>query len=191
MGRWLELADRLEAEACAVSVISADREASDTIDTIGTAPAARPMSPSRNLRNNSAPIVPADIVDGVARLGGQPAPRISNPPVWPEIVADAQRLVADGWAAKAMALGWSALDLFGACGDVGHQDDNHGLAVWLARRRLLAINETIAVVSADIVGVNVPALSLHRLLFNRRDMTGCVLLWELRDIQRERMRGVS
>jgi len=100
MGRWLDLAARLEkeAEGCANSANNANGSFSEcfgTNDTIGTAG------------------VPTFIALGLHRLRSMPTPRVTNPAVWPEIVADASRLAQEGWAAKAIDLSWDALHLFG------------------------------------------------------------------------------
>jgi len=60
---------------------------------------------------------------------------------------DAVRLIRDGWAEKALALGWTDLDLFG----VGAKDswDFSGLAVWLQGRELLALTPDDAVVRTE------------------------------------------
>lgn len=68
-----------------------------------------------------------------------PPARIKDRGVWREIVDDALGLARDGWAATAMALGWSAYDLFGTGPDDSNQYD--GLAVWLAGRAVAMLDE--------------------------------------------------
>jgi hypothetical protein len=69
------------------------------------------------------------------------APALEQPDVWPEIVADALHLAEDGWAEKAIALGWQPMHLWGA-----HLYEP-GLAVWLRGRRILMIDATHCAVS--------------------------------------------
>lgn len=85
--------------------------------------------------------LPDELQEGLSRLEHMPAPkRLARSEVWPTIVADALRLAREGWAEKALALGWTPADLFGC----GSQDswDFEGLAVWLDGR-------TIALIDAD------------------------------------------
>ncbi|WP_305171856.1 hypothetical protein [Sphingomonas aurea] len=88
--------------------------------------------------------LPAHLSADLRRLERLPAPRaIQRVENWREVVADAMRLARGGWAASALALGWTAADLFG----VGSRDswDCEGLAVWLRGRSLLLIDEHRAV----------------------------------------------
>jgi hypothetical protein len=61
---------------------------------------------------------------------------------WPQVKADAARIVAEGWAAQALALGWDPLELFG-CGPRSSADFA-GLAIWLAGRPLVLIDDASA-----------------------------------------------
>jgi hypothetical protein len=153
MSRWLELAASMQAddEPRANSVTSANMQPNGTNDANGTAP------------------LPADVLTGLRRLRTMAAPRITRLEVWPQIVADAQQLVDDGWAQQALALGWHELELFG----VGAKSsaDFEGLAVWLAGRRLILIDDRSAI-AADGDG---------RSYFNRPpnfDPSGAAYLWE-------------
>jgi len=116
------------------------------------------------------PELPAACADGLRRLPSMPSPRLVRPDLWPVVVSDALGLACDGWAAKAMALGWTDLDLFGAVPNRDGDPAGEGLAVWLAGRRLLALCSTYAVVE-DVGG--------GRSYFNRRQAKGAVLLWRL------------
>ena len=80
-----------------------------------------------------------DLILGLKRLRAMPLPRIRRPELWGEIKADALRIATDGWAAQAMALGWSALDLFGV--EPSSDPDEFSLAVDLASRPILAVDE--------------------------------------------------
>lgn len=112
------------------------------------------------------PALPPSIIMGLHRLTG-PVPRVvADPSVWAEIVADAHRLRDEGWAAIAVALGWSALDLW------GHGPEHDGLSVWLCSRRVTLLDAASAVVE------NGPD---RRAQFtrDRGGMPGAKLLWEL------------
>jgi hypothetical protein len=80
-----------------------------------------------------------DLADSLRSLERLPAPRLTRPAVWSEIVRDALSLARDGWAAKALALGWSAHDLF-ATGPT-NSDQFDGLAVWLEGRTIALLDE--------------------------------------------------
>ena len=97
------------------------------------------------------------------------APRLIRPEAWPVAVSDALGLAQAGWASKALALGWSAEDLFGAVTDRDGYADADGLAVWLCGRPVLAICETFASVGHE----------MGRAYFNRSDRLGDTLLWEV------------
>ena len=93
-----------------------------------------------------------------------------RPDLWPLVVADALGLARDGWAAKAMALGWTDPDLFGAVPDPDGDPAGDGLAVWLGGRKLLAITAEYAV-AEDVGG--------GRSYFNRSTRLGTTLLWDI------------
>ena len=116
------------------------------------------------------PELPAACMGGLRRLQSMSSPRLLRPDLWPRVVSDALRLGRDGWAAKAMALGWTDLDLFGAVPDADGDSAGDGLAVWLAGRKLLALTAAYAVVDDGDGG---------RAYFNRREAAGAVLLWSL------------
>ncbi|MEO6247025.1 MAG: DUF3987 domain-containing protein [Sphingomicrobium sp.] len=84
-------------------------------------------------------------------------------------VAGAVRLADEGWAAKALALGWDELELFGAVPDADGDPAGDGLAVWLNGRELLAMTADYAVAAQ-------PGGWAY---FNRRQSSGAVLLWAL------------
>lgn len=73
-----------------------------------------------------------------------PTPRLKDRTRWRPVVADADRLVTEGWAAQAFALGWHPLELFG-WGLTG-EDRYDGLAVWLAGRRIIVLDDSSVVV---------------------------------------------
>jgi hypothetical protein len=108
--------------------------------------------------------LPALLAAGLERLRTLPPPRTTNPEGWSRIVADAQRIADHGWAIQALQLGWGPLDLFGVSAD----PDGLSLAVWLAGRRLVLIDERTAIA----------ATGSDRHVYNRRPCDG-VLLWNV------------
>ena len=114
--------------------------------------------------------LPSDVAAGVCQLKVMHLPRLLKPDGWPIVMADAALLVLSGWAAKALALGWTDLDLFGAVPDPLGDPAGDGLAVWMAGRKLLAITAEYAV--ADDGGAG-------RSYFNRGSAEGTALLWQL------------
>lgn len=149
MGKWLDLAARLEADS------GDNRDNSPTFGAnVPNVPASLPLS----------------VVQGLNRLRRMAAPRVRNPDRWPLVTSDALSLARDGWGAKALALGWTDLDLFGAVPDPHGDPAGDGLVVWLAGRKLLALCASFAV--ADDGGGG-------RSYFNRREGEGAVVMWSL------------
>jgi len=157
MGKWLERARQLEAEdVCANSVISANSPPNGPNGPIGT--------------GDVSPFPPADIARGIAKLRTMAVPRGVDRQAWRVAVADAARIVTDGWLEQALAAGWTAIDLFGVEPAGSDDDYRHGLAAWLGGRPLVLLDADSAIARVDG----------HRSIFNRkRDRTGTVLLWEL------------
>lgn len=147
MGKWRELAEQLEAH--------------DNSDISANSP---PIV--ANVTNVTG--LPAAIVEGLERLRVMAAPRVQNPVAWRVSVTDAIALAQDGWAARALSLGWSALDVFGAVADPGGSAGDDGLATWLQGRKLSVISATFALAEADG----------GKFYFNRHDRGGTRLLWE-------------
>lgn len=114
--------------------------------------------------------LPPDLVDGLKCLASLAAPRLRAPEVWPEVVNDARRLVAEGWAAKALGLGWSPLDLFGGVTDPDGDATADGLAVRLRGRPILALCSAFATVGSQ---------SGTRTYLYRGNNIGARLLWEI------------
>ena len=83
--------------------------------------------------------LPADILMGLQALRDEPAPNITRPEAWDEIVADAVTLAVDGWARRALALGWDPLELFGCAPDPEGDDDRLGVAASLCGRQVLRL----------------------------------------------------
>ena len=156
MGKWSDLA-RATIES---------REGGDNRDNRDNSTKIRPIV-------SNVPIVPhelpAAIVLGLRKLEAMPVPRINNPKVWPDVVADALLLEAQGWAATAISLGWSPLQLWGVSPLADPYDDEHGLAVWTTARPVVLIDEATAIVRDGT----------RRHIYRRHDMTGARLLWDL------------
>jgi hypothetical protein len=94
--------------------------------------------------------LPHDLAAALRRLETlQPPRKIERSENWQGVVAGAMMLAREGWAAKALALGWTAGDLFG----VGARDDwdFQGLAVWLDERRIVMLDESQAIARGDDV----------------------------------------
>ncbi len=161
MGKWLDLAAQLEAEA----------GSGDNRDDRDNSTANVPNVP------NVPQSLPAAIRAGLATLQTMAAPRITRPETWPGVVADAVRLASDGWAAQTIALGWTPLDLFGAITDPEGDPAADGLAVWLDGRRILLLDERTCIVAAGAGA---------RAVFTRREPAGAVLLWDISKRKDER-----
>ncbi len=117
------------------------------------------------------PELPPACADGLRRLRSMPSPRLMRPDAWPQVVSDALGLADNGWAANAMALGWTDLDLFGAVTDRHGYADADGLAVWLDGRKLLALTAEYAGADDGNGGKS---------YFNRCNRLGETLLWNIR-----------
>ena len=115
-------------------------------------------------------LLPPAVADGLTLLRSMRAPRLAQPDRWPVAASDALRLASDGWAAKAIALGWSQLDLFGAVPAPDGDPDADGLAVKLGGRTVLAICASFATVSSSGVA---------RTYLHRGNNAGAVLMWAL------------
>jgi len=118
--------------------------------------------------------LPDALATSLRTLEYMPAPKkIHRAENWRAVVADALTIARSGWAAKALALGWTAGDLYG----IGPRDDWEfsGLAVWLRGRPIVLLDERYAIVTD--VG--------HRASFRRGGMghgihpaMTPVMLWE-------------
>lgn len=156
----------------------------DRLQAIAAAPVVG--EPSKGAKGGSDPFaglaagrfrgLPAACAAGLVRLSDMATPSITRPEVWMPIVSDALRLATDGWAAQALALGWTELDLWGCSPVCGGNAAHDGLAVWIDGRRPLLIDETSCMVEA---GPGAHAI------FNRRRSAGSVFLWDLgkRDVR--------
>ena len=95
-----ELRARLrQHKAEIVALLSAAEPANDA------APDGPPMQSVAGL--------PREIADGVHAILSADGAQGIPPQRWPRVQRDAARLVEGGWAQQALALGWTAADLFG------------------------------------------------------------------------------
>jgi hypothetical protein len=88
--------------------------------------------------------LPVSLATDLRRLEGLPPPKgLEKAGNWRGVVLDALTIARDGWASKALALGWQPRDLFG----IGPRDDwdFQGLAVWLDGNRMFLLDERRAV----------------------------------------------
>lgn len=161
MSRWLDLAARMQA---------GDEPRANSANSANSCPEPVAEGPNGTNGTNGTTPLPTDIVAGLKRLGGMAAPRITRPEVWPQVVADAQRLVAEGWAAQAIGLGWAPLHLWGCSPEKGGNEAQDGLAVVLAGRRIVLLDDRSAIIES--------AAGTRR-VFNVLPMAGAVMLWEL------------
>ena len=156
---WRDLLPKVLAEREAQAVSSVSSVSSDNGEE------SRPNGP------NGANGAPAAIIAGLQRLRAMRCPVGADKVVWRRVSKDALRLLDEGWAAKAMALGWSDLDLFGAVPDPAGDPYSDGLAIWMKGRPLLALTAEYAVADDDNGG---------RSYFNRMVRSGACLLWDLK-----------
>jgi hypothetical protein len=145
-------------------------DACDNSDNSDVSSDSGPQTPPIVTNVTNVTGIRPDLLAGLERLKRAAAPRTSNPECWPVVVADALRLAADGWAAQALKLGWSPLDLFGAVTDKRGDPNSDGLAVKLCGRPLLALCASFATVR-DGPG--------SRTYLYRGSNAGTRLLWEL------------
>jgi hypothetical protein len=132
---------------------------------------AKVSPPLATLATLAGDRLPRDVRDGLQLLQSLKPPHITRPQVWFAVVADAVRLAEDGWAAQAIGLGWSPLDLWGCSPVPGGNADQDGLAVWIDGRRILLLDADCCIVEAG------PSA---RSVFNRRSVAlGGVLLWNI------------
>lgn len=160
MGKWLDLAARLEEEAATGAVRSIRSiRSNDRVDS----PPNDPNGPNRTAS------LPEPFSRGLAALRSMPAPRMKQPEFWPIIVRDCVSLETNGWASRALALGWHPLNLWGVSEAVGGIADLEGLGVWLCGRRILLLDASSCIVADS---------SHSRAIFHCRPMEGATLICE-------------
>jgi hypothetical protein len=111
--------------------------------------------------------------EALARLDPACPPPCEIPPTrWLRFIDDCGRFLDDGWAARAEALGWGPLELFG-CDRIKPfaRLDRAGLLWLIDGRKLLALTADTAAIATHSGG---------KLTYYRRQLeTGRVLAWEL------------
>jgi hypothetical protein len=157
MGKWTELAARLEreAEACDVSDISANRSVEGANVAIVT-----------NVTATGSPVV-AVWRDALASLDPDDAPACIRPDRWRRLLLDADAFLTD-WGNQAAALGWSTIDLFGCSPGFARRLDRDGLVTGLEGRVVTMMTDTHAMIDAGD-----GKLWRHE----RRDRPGAVTWW--------------
>ena len=101
--------------------------------------------------NDAAPVaqsvdgLPLEIADGVHAILSADGARGIPPQRWPRVQRDAARLVEGGWAREALALGWTAADLF-SCDRRApwHRLDRAGLVLLTGGHEIVELTEEVA-----------------------------------------------
>ena len=109
--------------------------------------AAEPASDAapKILAGETSTGLPREIADGVrailSAVGAQGIP----PQRWPRVQRDVVRLVEGGWLERALALGWTAADLFGSDRRAPwHRLDRAGLVLLTGGHELVELTEDVA-----------------------------------------------
>lgn len=95
----------------------------------------------------SAADLPPEIVDGVRAILSADGARGIPPQRWPRVQRDVVRLIEAGWLERALALGWSAADLFG-CDQRApwHRLDRSGLVLLLGGHEIVGLSSDVATI---------------------------------------------
>ena len=87
--------------------------------------------------------LPREIADGVRAILSADGARGIPPQRWPRVQRDAARLVEGGWLERALALGWTAADLFGCDRRAPwHRLDRAGLVLLTGGHEIVELTET-------------------------------------------------
>jgi hypothetical protein len=111
----------------------------------------RPMVSAPPLRAVGAYGLSAELIANLSRLRDmEPPSGFLDRTGWSRTVNDALLLARRGWAASALALGWSLHDIYG----VGPRNSREfeGLAIWLGGRRLVLMDQHCAVTAGGALG---------------------------------------
>jgi hypothetical protein len=119
--------------------------------------------------------VPADWIVGVAKLDPERPPGDVPPGHWRRFIENCQTFLVSGWAARAAALGWDALDLFGADNHKPYARFDHAGLLWMVGgKSLIELSAESAIIETARAGVRLT----FRLAANRsRSEIG--LAWDL------------
>jgi TubC N-terminal docking domain len=134
--------------------------------------------PAKDATSDGPPIqsvagLPQEIAEGVHALLSADRARGIPPQRWPQVQRDAARLAEGGWAQQALALGWSAADLFG-CDQRApwYRLDRSGLVLLTGGREVVELTVDVAALRTSTGSV---------LRYRRRPPARppAALLWEL------------
>jgi TubC N-terminal docking domain len=117
--------------------------------------------------------LPREIADGVRAILSADGARRIPPQRWPRVQRDAARLVEGGWLERALALGWTAADLFGCDRRAPwHRLDRAGLVLLVGGHEIVELTATDAALRTSTGAV---------LRFRRQPPARppVALLWEL------------
>jgi TubC N-terminal docking domain len=117
--------------------------------------------------------LPREIADGVHAIFSADGAHGIPPQRWPRVRSDAARLVERGWAREALALGWTAADLFGCDRRAPwHRLDRAGLLLLTGGHEIIELTEDVAALRTSTGSV---------LRYRRRPPATppVALLWEL------------
>jgi hypothetical protein len=117
--------------------------------------------------------LPREIADGVRAVLSADGARGIPPQRWPRVQGDAARLVGGGWLERALALGWTAADLFGCDRRAPwHRLDRAGLVLLTGGHEILEL-------TADLAALKTSTGSVLRYRRRPPARPPVALLWEL------------
>jgi hypothetical protein len=117
--------------------------------------------------------LPQEIADGVQAILSADGARGIPPQRWPRVQSNAARLIEGGWLERALALGWTAADLFGCDRRAPwHRLDRAGLVLLIGGHEIVELTATDAALRTSSGSV---------LRYRRRPPARppVALLWEL------------
>jgi hypothetical protein len=117
--------------------------------------------------------LPQEIAEGIRAILSADGARGIPPQRWPRVQHDAAQLVERGWLERALALGWTAADLFGCdCRAPWHRLDRAGLVLSISGHEIVELTATDAALRTSTGSV---------LRYRRRPPARppLALLWEL------------
>ena len=142
--------------------------AGSTLAALATLAGVTPQTPK------STANLPADWIDGLAKLRAMPCPASVRPDRWRQVTGDAARFVAD-WGVSAAALGWETLDLFGCHPLAPDQRFDCMGVVWLMTG--------VSIVAVDTDAIAMRTKSGARQMFYRsRTPSRGIPMWCLTDL---------
>jgi hypothetical protein len=147
-----------------------------TLGTAGTAGKTTLRAFPHPVRLGNADASPKAWVAGLARLDPACPPRDVPLRRWTRFIQDSREFIDQGWAAQAVGLGWTALDLFGCHRQAPFARIAQQGLLWLLNgRRLVALTTEFAAIETASGG---------RLTYRRAPIeTGQVLAWKLGQVR--------